>query len=258
MSEDKWNPDQYLKFKEERTQPSRDLAGRIRIDSPRTILDVGCGPGNSTAVLRERWPSAEIAGLDSSAEMINDARTRWPNGIWILSDAATYQPTVPYDVVFSNAALQWIPSHDELIPQIAQMVAAGGAFAVQLPANSGSPLHRALHETAASPAYSDLCSGCRNSLVYHRPEFYYDLLTSEFPRVDMWESIYYHEMANHQSLVEWYKGTGMKPFLASLPDDATRAWFETEVLARARPGYPVQANGRLLYPFRRLFFVAYR
>ena len=258
MSEDRWNPDQYLRFKAERTLPSRDLVARIAIDSPRKVIDVGCGPGNSTAVLRSRWPNAVITGLDSSVEMIADARAGFPDGDWIQADATTFEPDSLFDVVFSNAALQWIPGHKELIPRIGLMVGAGGALAVQLPANRNSAIHRALLETAALPAFAEFCAGCEHLLEYHDPGFYYDLLAVEFPRVDMWETVYFHEMPDHQSLIEWYKGTGMKPFLARLPDNDARGVFEAEVLGRARPGYPLQGNGRLLYPFRRLFFVAHR
>jgi trans-aconitate 2-methyltransferase len=257
MNAGTWSPEQYLKFKRERTQPSRDLVARIALDSPRRVIDVGCGPGNSTEVLRQRWPGAEITGLDSSAEMIADARSALPEGLWVQADAATFEPEARYDLVFSNAALQWIPDHETLIPRLLEWINDDGVLAMQLPANHGSPIHRALLDTAASEPFAEVCAGCGSLLEYRTPGFYYDLLAARARRVEMWESIYYHEMPDHSSLIEWYKSTGMKPYLARLSDDASRSEFEAAVLERVRPGYPLQQNGRLLYPFRRLFVIAY-
>jgi trans-aconitate 2-methyltransferase len=148
-----WNPGQYLKFDAERTQPCRDLVSRIALEKPKRIIDLGCGPGNSTAVLAERWPEAEIAGLDRSAEMITAARGKFPAMRWAEGDLATWQPDAPYDLVFSNAALHWAPDHARVVPHLFEQVAAGGALAWQVPANLGATAHRLMRELAAEPEW---------------------------------------------------------------------------------------------------------
>lgn len=255
MSE--WNPQQYLKFGDERTQPSIDLARRIRVDHPQSIIDLGCGPGNSTAVLHERWPDAEIIGLDSSKEMIEQASRDYPFGKWMVGDAATVTLDPGHDIVFSNAALQWIPDHENLIPRLFRLVNRGGALAVQVPANNGSPLHQALMAVSRSAKWHGFTSDCENLLHYHDAEYYYSILSPLAPAIDLWETSYYHILSSHQDLVEWYKGTGMRPFLASLPDDERREQFEEQVLDAAKASYPIQKNKKILYPFKRTFFVAY-
>lgn len=253
-----WDPRQYMKFGTERTQPSIDLVQRIALEAPQTVIDIGCGPGNSTQVLRRRWPGARIVGVDNSEQMIDEARATYPQGIWALGDAATLDPAEQYDLVFSNATLQWVPDHARLVPRLFALVAAGGALAVQVPANHDSPLHQALLAVADSEPWRSYTAGCRGLIEYHEAGFYYDLLRRTSGKLDLWETTYYHEMESHRGLIEWYKGTGMRPYLQSLPDDAMRTVFEEAVLCGCQAGYPVQANGRVLYPFRRIFFVAYR
>jgi trans-aconitate 2-methyltransferase len=255
-----WDPGQYLKFRDERTRPSIDLAARISLISPSRILDVGCGPGNSTEVLHDRWPTADITGLDSSGEMIAQARASHDWGEWVCADAAALGKDADlgvWDLVFSNAVLQWIPDHQHLVPALFGLVNRGGALAVQVPANAGSPLHRSLLRTADSPRWRRFTAGCASHLVYHEPPFYHGLLCSTADRIEVWETTYHHELADHRALVEWYKGTGMRPCLERLPDEPSRRAFEDDVLVGCRADYPVQPNGRVLYPFRRLFFVAH-
>jgi trans-aconitate 2-methyltransferase len=255
-----WDPGQYLKFRDERTRPSIDLAARISLVSPARILDVGCGPGNSTEVLHDRWPRARITGLDSSGEMIEKARTSHDWGEWICADTARLDEGVDrgaWDLVFSNAVLQWIPEHERLVPMLFGLVASRGSLAVQVPANAGSPLHQSLLRTADDPRWSRFTAGSASRLVYHEPSFYYSLLCGAAERVEVWETIYHHELPDHRALVEWYKGTGMRPCLERLPDEPSRRAFEDAVLEGCRTDYPVQPNGRVIYPFRRLFFIAY-
>ena len=254
-----WDPQQYLKFRDERTRPSIDLAARITLASPARILDVGCGPGNSTEVLHDRWPAARITGLDSSEEMIERARASHDWGEWVCADAAALGKDADrgaWDLVFSNAVLQWIPDHERLVPALFSLVARGGALAVQVPANAGSPLHRSLLRAADDPRWRRFTAGCASRLVYHEPSFYHGLLCGHTDRIEVWETTYHHELADHLALVEWYKGTGMRPCLERLPDEPSRRAFEDDVLEGCRADYPVQPNGRVLYPFRRLFFVA--
>jgi trans-aconitate 2-methyltransferase len=255
-----WDPGQYLKFRDERTRPSIDLASRVLLASPTAILDVGCGPGNSTEVLHARWPTARITGLDNSPEMIAKARASHDWGEWVCADAASLaggSGQAAWDLVFSNAVLQWIPDHERLVPSLFGLVAPRGALAIQVPANSGSPLHRSLLRTAGDSRWNRFTSGCASRLVYREPSFYYHQLCGLAERLDVWETTYHHEMTDHRALVEWYKGTGMRPCLERLPDEPSRRAFEDAVLEGCRAEYPVQPNGRVIYPFRRLFFVAY-
>jgi trans-aconitate 2-methyltransferase len=251
-----WNPGQYLKFGAERTRPALDLCDRI-LGSPRRVLDLGCGPGNSTAVLRERWPEAELAGLDSSPEMIAQARASHPNGTWILAEAEDYRPAAALDVVFANAVLQWLPDHRRLIPGLMGWLARGGCLAVQMPAKGGTALRAALAAVAGRPRWRDALDGADGALTFHEAAFYYDLLAPIADRVDLWETVYYHPLASHQALIEWYEGTGMRPFLDRLPDGASRMAFKAEVLEACRGDFPLAADGKVLMPFKRLFFVAW-
>jgi len=255
-----WDPGQYLKFRDERTRPSIDLAARLDLASPVSILDVGCGPGNSTEVLHDRWPAARITGLDSSTDMIERAGAAHDWGEWVCADAARLGENGDrrtWDIVFSNATLQWIPDHERLVPRLFGLVNRGGALAVQVPANAGSPLHRSLVRTAEDPRWSRFTAGCASRLVYHAPPFYYGLLCGGAERLEVWETTYHHALADHSALVEWYKGTGMRPCLERLPDDASRREFEDAVLEGCRAEYPRQPDGRIIYPFPRLFFIAY-
>jgi trans-aconitate 2-methyltransferase len=251
-----WNPGQYLKFGTERTRPAVDLCARIP-GSPRRILDLGCGPGNSTEVLRERWPEAELTGLDSSPEMINQARASHHAGTWILAGAEGYLPPAPLDLVFSNAVLHWLPDHGRLLPGIMGWIAPGGCLAVQMPAKQ-NPLRAALAAVAERPRWREALAGAEGALHFHEAAFYYDLLAPAADRVDLWETVYHHPMASHQALIEWYEATGMRPFLERLPAEADRAAFKGEVLEASRGAFPVAADGKVVMPFRRLFFVAWK
>ena len=259
-----WNSDQYLKFAGERTQPSIDLVARIALDTPKTIIDLGCGPGNSTAVVARRWPAATITGLDSSSAMLTTARRDYPQWTWIESDivgwaqrpAAT--PANRPDLVFSNAALQWVPDHATLIPRLLEGVAAGGALAFQIPHSLEMPHHRCIRDLAASATWRNRFT--RQPVTWHveAPEFYYDALATRATRVDLWLTDYAHVLAGPQSVLEWHRGTGLRPFLEALPDEAARDDFLREYLAALTPHYPPRTDGKVLMYFRRLFVIAYR
>jgi trans-aconitate 2-methyltransferase len=253
-----WNPDLYLKFIEERTQPVYDLVDRIAVDDPKTIADLGCGPGNSTRVLRERWPEADIIGVDNSVEMIRKACASFPKEKWLLSDIQRWQPEEKFDVIFSGATLQWLPDHARLMPGLFSRIASGGALAVQLPANQESPLHRALIRVSASEEWKTITAPCADLIVYNGPEYYYDLFSALAPQFALWETTYFHVLESHQALIDWYSATGMRTYLERLPDEARKESFCRQVLAEAREAYPIQRNGKILYPFKRLFFIAYR
>jgi trans-aconitate 2-methyltransferase len=250
-----WKADQYLKFVAERTQPCRDLAARVAIANPRRAIDLGCGPGNSTEVLAARWTLAELTGLDSSAEMIERAGAAHPEWRWLAGGIEEWIDGEDcFDVVFSNAAMQWVPEHSSVFPRLMARVTAGGALAVQMPGNFDAEAHRSMREVASRFPGTDKV----REWFTHRMEFYYDLLAPLAARVELWATEYVHVMDGPEDIVEWYKGSGMRPFLDALSDDAERASFTAEYLAAIRQGYPARHDGRVLFPFRRLFLVAYR
>jgi trans-aconitate 2-methyltransferase len=250
-----WNPSNYLKFKNERTQPAIDLVQRIPINNPQFIIDLGCGPGNSTRILAERWPKANIVAIDSSPEMINKARSENDTISWKTADIDQYSDTCRYDIVFSNAALQWIMNHGELIPRLFKMTNTHGILAAQVPLNCDSPLHQAVICVSHSKRWSDFASKCNNLLNYQSASYYYDILSKLSAEFYIWETTYMHVMENHNSLIEWYRTTGMRPYLDALPDDTSRAQFEHDVLTICQNDYSLQKDGKLLFPFRRLFFM---
>jgi trans-aconitate 2-methyltransferase len=253
-----WNAAQYLRFAGERTRACRDLAAAVSLDAPRRIVDLGCGPGNSTAVLAGRWPEAEIVGLDSSEAMIATARKDAPGRTFVVGDIATWTSDAPLDLVFSNAALHWVHPHGTVYPRLLAQVAPGGAFAVQVPNNLGAAAHDAMRKVAAHPAWRDHFSDPVHEWYVHPAAFYYDLLSPLASRVDLWETEYLHVLPDAAAIVEWYKGSGLRPFLDRLADEGDRERFLAEYLEAVAAACPAQRDGRVLLPFRRLFLVAYR
>jgi trans-aconitate 2-methyltransferase len=253
-----WDAELYLRFSGERTRPSVDLTARIAIAGPGRIIDLGCGPGNSTAVLWRRWPKADITGLDGSSDMIAAASRSYPHHKWLIGDIAVWSAEVPFDLVFSNAALQWVPGHAVLFPHLFAQVAPGGALAVQMPAHFNSPLHREILETAGDPSWRHLMGPALNALTKEPPSFYYNLLRPLTGSLEIWETEYYHVVDNPQAIIEWFRGTGLRPFLAALENDGQRKRFEELLLERYAGAYLPQNDGRILFPFRRLFIIAYR
>jgi len=253
-----WDAGVYLKFASERTQPSIDLIRRINLDSPRRIIDLGCGPGNSTEALRRRWSQSAVTGLDNSVQMIEEARRTYPQGTWEAGDAASWRAADPFDLVFSNAMLQWLPDHANLCRHLMDQVAPGGALAVQMPAHYDSPLHREIFEVSKNPAWDNRMQAARTALTREPPSFYYDTLQPLSSHLDLWETSYYHIVDGPEAVLEWYRGTGLRPYLEALPSEDDRRRFEHLLLERYTITYPRRASGKSLFPFRRLFFVAYR
>jgi trans-aconitate 2-methyltransferase len=255
-----WNSEQYLKFANERTQPSIDLAARVALDSPTRAIDLGCGPGNSTAVVARRWPQAEVIGLDNSAAMLAQARRDFPAQTWIESSITDWRadPAQPVDLVFSNAALQWVPDHRREFPRLLSQVAPGGALAVQVPANLDAPAQRMMAELAASAGWREQFTTQPRTWHVHAPDFYYDILSPQAKRLELWTTEYYHILPNLDGIIEWYRGTGLRPWLDALPNEITRTEFLGAYRARLVPYYPERPDGRVLFPFRRLFIIAYR
>jgi trans-aconitate 2-methyltransferase len=256
-----WDPSQYLKFAAERTQPCRDLAARISVTNVRRAIDLGCGPGNSTAVLRDRWPDAEFTGLDSSAEMMERARREYPDQHWIAGDISEWAAggDGQFDVVFSNAALQWVDGHANVYPRLLSRVAPGGALAIQIPGNIDALPHRLMRELAASPEWIHwFPPGKVREWHHHEMDFYYDVLAPSAARLELWATEYLHILPDAAAIVEWYRGTGLRPFLEVLETGAARQRFAAGYLESLRPHYPPRAAGGVLFPFRRIFLIAYR
>jgi trans-aconitate 2-methyltransferase len=254
-----WDAGQYLQFTDQRTRPCRELAARIPSDSPRRIIDLGCGPGNSTAVLADRWPNAQVIGLDNSPEMIAAARRDQPNGHWQLGDIQSWadQNGESFDIVFSNAALQWVDDHTSLFPKLLNRVAPGGVLAIQMPGNFDAPAHRIMRDLANSPSWRDRFpkTAIREWHVLDLPD-YYDALAPAAQNLDLWETEYRHILPNAEGIVQWYKGTGLRPFLDALADDRQRDEFAAACLVEYRTAYPPRPDGRIIFPFRRLFIIA--
>jgi trans-aconitate 2-methyltransferase len=253
-----WDPGSYLRFANERTQPSIDLVARIRLDAPEAIVDIGCGPGNSTQALRRRWPASDVLGLDYSEAMIARARLDYPDQRWMVGDAAKFDAKDKYDLVFSNATLQWIPRHEELLPRLARGVKRGGALAAQIPLFEAMPIHAAIEAVAGRPEWRPYTAGCAGLFTFGESGFYYDVLAGLMAKVEMWETLYVHVLDSYEALLDFCRSAALRPYLEALPSEEARETFEEELLAECGRRYPLQADGRLLFPFDRLFIVGYK
>ncbi len=250
-----WNPELYLQFKSERTQPSIDLISRIVQVEPKSIIDIGCGPGNSTQVLVTRWPKSQVTGLDASQAMIKKAKQDFPEQKWIVADALTYAPEIKYDLVFSNAVIQWIPKHDLLLTRLHNLLAVNGVLAIQIPLFWDMPLGKIINNTAQGDRWKEQTEGISSLFTIHNYSFYYDQLSALFNSVEIWETQYLHILDSHISILEMIRSTGLKPYLDKLYDNLEKAEFEEEVLENIKIAYPLQKDGKVLLPFKRLFFV---
>jgi trans-aconitate 2-methyltransferase len=252
-----WNPERYLAFGDHRTRPAVDLLARIGLESPERLADLGCGLGNSTALLAARWPGAEITGIDSSSAMLAKARASGVRASWVLADIAEWAPAAPVDVLFSNAALQWLPEHETLFPRLLEQVVPGGVLAIQMPRNFGAPSHALLREVAAAGPWAERLQPLMHPEPVGKPARYYDLLAAAAAGIDIWETESLQALGGDDPVLAWTQGTALRPVQATLDPDELRA-FEAEYGSRLRAAYPKRSDGRTLFPFRRLFIVACR
>jgi trans-aconitate 2-methyltransferase len=249
-----WSPSIYMAFGDERTRPAIELLARVRSESPERVIDLGCGPGNSTAVLAARWPNAKLAGLDSSPDMLAQARKSQVRAEWIEADLASWSARAKYSVIFSNATLQWLDSHETLIPRLLGFLEKGGTFAFQVPHNMDAPSHQLMRETAASGPWASKLKNVREVAVLS-PVDYFQIFSTCGARSDIWETEYLHVLEGEDAVYKWVSATGLRPFVQALADDE-RAAFIADYKRKLNRAYPQRQDGKTLFPFKRLFVVA--
>jgi trans-aconitate 2-methyltransferase len=256
MTKTDWNPNLYLKYDKERIQPSIDLVSRINIDKPFRIIDIGCGPGNSTQVLVQRWPDSEIIGIDNSPAMIEKAKKDYPNQDWQILDAGTNEIAGKFDIVFSNATIQWIPDHANLLKKFHNILSENGILAVQVPLFWDMPLGKSIACIAEGSRWKSETHGVTSLFTIHDSSYYYDQLSSLFNSIDIWGTDYIHILDSQLSILEMIRSTGLRPFLDRLESENDKNDFEKIVLEEIKKDYPLQKDGKVLFPFKRLFFTA--
>ena len=254
-----WSAKQYTTFEDERTRPVRDLLAAVPGQAASAVVDLGCGPGNSTELLLRRFPDAEVTGLDSSVDMIAAAQARLPQLRFEVADISAWDAAGPFDAILANAVLQWLPDHAALLPRLLAKLAPGGSLAVQMPDNLDEPAHRLMREVAADGPWAGKlahAAGAREAMG--TPDRYYGMLRPHCARVDVWRTTYHHPLpGGAEAVVEWFKGSGLRPFLAPLGADE-QAGFLTEYRGRIARAYAALPDGSVLLPFPRLFLVATR
>lgn len=254
-----WNPALYRRYEDERTRPAQELLARVPLAEAARVVDLGCGPGNSTELLVQRFPKAQVTGTDNSEAMLVSARERLPQAAFELSDIATWAPRSSEeapDLIYANASLQWVPDHQKLIPRLFDALAPGGVLAIQMPDNRQEPTHRLMRAVAAEAPWAEAIGDAdRLRTLLLDLGGYYDLLAPRAAHIDAWHTIYQHRMADAASIVEWVRGTGLKPFVDRLGADL-QASYLGEYLRRVDAAYPARADGKRLLAFPRMFIVA--
>ena len=258
MTQLTWSATQYLKFEDERTRPARDLLARVPLGQATRVVDLGCGPGNSTELLVERFGTDAVSGLDSDDDMLAKARARLPQTPFVKADIASWRPEAPVDLLYANAVFQWLPGHLDILARLMEHLSPGGVLAVQMPDNLGEPSHVAMEETGADGPWSPAFAGGRiRRARLPSPADYLQRLQGLTASVDVWHTVYYHPMADAQAIVDWVEGTGLRPYLAAVAPEQRDA-FRAAYLKRIDAAYPPMADGRRLLAFPRLFVVAVR
>ncbi len=249
-----WSPERYLGFHDLRLRPALDLMGRISMAPPRSIVDLGCGPGNVSPLLLQRWPDAALTGVDQSAAMLERARAVLPRAQWIEADISGWHPDAPVDLVFSNAALHWVGDHPALFARLAAMLAPDSVLAVQMPANFSAPSHRLIRALAASSDWAGVLERVRMGEVLE-PDAYQSLLSAHFGEVDLWETTYYQQLSGEHAVFEWLAGSTLVPYFDCLSEAQTSA-FVSRLKPMLASAYPARSDGSVLFPFKRLFMLA--
>jgi len=253
-----WDASQYLRFAAERGRPCRDLVAHIPLYAPQTVVDLGCGPGNSTEVLANRWPEARLLGIDNSPEMIARARADYPQWNWEQADIARWRADEPVDLIFSNAALHWLPAHERLFPHLLSQLAPGGVLAVQMPADGDAPAHMAMRAVATGAQWRGQFPAEIRPWSVETPAAYYDLLAPGASQVEIWLTDYVHVLPDVAAIAEWYRGSGMRSYLDALSSEDERTQFIADVIEELARIYEPRIDGCVLFPFRRIFLIATR
>ena len=255
LKNDTWSAAQYAKFEKERNRPIKDLLAQLNTESVKNVMDIGCGPGNSTQLLQEHFSKAAIAGMDSSADMIAAAKLRLPDAKFEIADISTWHTDTKYDLIFANAALQWVPDHARVFPMLLNQLNDGGTLAVQMPDNFEEPAHRLMREVAANGPWKDKLAQSATRIARENADWYFERLADKVTAIDIWRTTYYHVLSGGASaIVEWFKGTGLRPFLDPLNAEERSAFLE-KYTAEIAKAYKIFANGTVLLPFPRLFIV---
>lgn len=253
-----WSATQYRLFEDERNRPIRDLLAQLPNQQVAHAADIGCGPGNSTELLQQRFPDAEVIGIDSSEDMIAAAQKRLPAIHFAVENITTWRSEQAFDVILANAVLQWVPNHATLLPRLLANLVPGGSLAVQVPDNMHEPSHRLMREVAADGPWANKLQAAPRAMDNRQSaEWYYRLLREQGAAVNIWRTTFFHPLANAHAIVEWFKGTGLRPYLEPL-DEAEREAFLSRYEAAIAAAYPAMDDGIVLLPFPRLFFVATR
>jgi trans-aconitate 2-methyltransferase len=257
MTQSSWDPAQYLRYSDERLRPALDLLAHVPSEAPARVVDLGCGPGNVTSVIRARFPQAEVTGVDGSEAMLAKARAAVPECRFDLADIAGWAPAEAPDVIFSNVALHWLGDHAALFPRLLRVLTPGGVLAVQMPAMHEAPLRALQYEVAANGPWAERLVGIGSAPPILAPGAYWDLLRKEAAAMDLWETMYWHVLSGEDAAAQWAAGTSLRPFLDALEGKMRAAYFAAYAEA-LRPHYPRRADGTTLLPFRRLFMVVAR
>lgn len=253
-----WSASQYLKFEDERTRPARDLLAQVPLASAHKIYDLGCGPGNSTEILAARFPDAAVTGVDSSPDMLRQARARLPKCRFVEADLKAWTAPSDADLFYSNATFQWVPDHLAVLKRLLGGLNAGGVLAVQMPDNTNEPSHVWMRKVAREPQWTKLIA----QAAFERadlpsPDEYYDALKPLCARLDIWHTHYQHALAGPQAVAEWFRGTALRPFVDPLTPNDRQAFLQAYT-ARIAAAYPPRCDGKVLLRFPRLFIVAIR
>ena len=251
---DLWDPTQYLRFADERLRPAIDLLARVPLAAPKRVVDLGCGAGNVTALLAARFAGAAVAGVDGSAAMLERARKAAPGAHFVQADIAAWHPDAPVDLLFSNAALQWLGAHRTLLPHLIGQIAPGGVMAVQMPAMNAAPLRAVQLAVAARGPWAAALAEVRPAPPILDVAAYDEMLSPYFATLEIWETIYLHVLRGPDAVVEWASGTSLRPYLDRL-DEGLRAGFRHAYAEALRPHYPARTDGTTLLPFRRMFLL---
>lgn len=250
-----WDPTQYLKFAGERLRPAIDLLARVPLAAPASVVDLGCGAGNLTPLIQQRWPQAKHTGVDSSPEMLAKARQDYPAASFVQGDVATWRPDEPVDLLYSNATLHWLNDHETLIPGLLDCIRPGGWLAIQMPRNFGAKSHTTITDAIElGPWRAKLEPHLRRQPVAE-PAIYWRMLSDKTASLEIWETKYVQVLSGANPVAEYTKGTWLKQFLDRL-EEPERSAFEADYRQRVAQAYPKEEDGRTLFPFRRLFILA--